>query len=102
MIYIGNAFSLQMVGETFPCQVSINEVTSSEVPQEGTSCIGHVDTAQVVSNILGVTIPMNRINVSLKRGDVLYVAQIMGGRLPEGATQLPEGFMIKFLRVELV
>ena len=59
------------------------------------SAIGHADTAAV----LGV--PMARINVTLKKGDVAYVAQLQGGRLPEGATTLPEGFSFRFLRVEV-
>ena len=39
---------------------------------------------------------------NLKKGDTLYVAQLTGGRLPEGATELPEGFSFKFLKVELL
>lgn len=33
--------------------------------------------------------------------DTLYVGQVVGGRLPEGATTLPDGFEIKFIRVEI-
>ena len=57
------------------------------------SAIGHQDTA----NVLGVQ--MNRVNVSLASGDVAYVAQLVGGRLPEGSTTLPDGFMFKFVKV---
>ena len=34
-----------------------------------------------------------------EHGDTLYVAQLMGGRLPEGTTKLPEGFWFKFFKV---
>ena len=54
-----------------------------KLPQGLTSVIGHKDTA----NVLGVK--MNRINVTLRKGAVAYVAQLQGGRLPEGATTLP-------------
>ncbi|MFW6030102.1 MAG: STIV orfB116 family protein [Halanaerobiales bacterium] len=67
-----------------------------------TSAIGHQDTANVVSSILGITIPCNRINISLNQGDVLIVAQVVGGRLPEGAITLPDGFRLQFFRVEIV
>ena len=58
-----------------------------------TSAVGHPDTAKV----LGV--PMNRINVLLTDHDTLLVAQLQGGRLPEGATTLPEGFKFRYLKI---
>lgn len=123
-IYLLNAFSLQMLSE-MPANIKIEEVEASEIYshyailEDGgmvfgndiekyqnyvveygrhphnyiKSAIGHQDTAAVLD------VPMNRINVSLKKGDVAYVAQLQGGRLPEGSTELPEGFSFKFLRV---
>lgn len=88
-IYLLNAFSLQMVD--VPCSVHFEEV--DELPDGLTSAIGHADTAHV----LGVE--PNRINVHLSKGDVAYVAQLQGGRLPEGSTTLPEGFSFKFIKV---
>lgn len=91
-VYICNAFSLQML-ENLHCNISICEV--KELPTGLTSAIGHQDTA----NVLGYF--CNRVNVKLHDGDVLYVAQLTGGRLPEGATTLPKGFSFKYLRVEV-
>lgn len=90
--FLLNAFSLQMLAD-FPTSVKISEVES--LPRGLTSAIGHQDTA----NVLGV--PMNRQNVSLKKGDTAFVAQLIGGRLPEGSTTLPEGFKFKFLKIEV-
>lgn len=91
-VFLLNAFSLQMLeGDA---TVKFTEV--SELPKGLTSAIGHADTARV----LGVE--MNRINVTLKRGDTAYVAQLQGGRLPEGSTTLPEGFTFKFIKVEVL
>lgn len=87
--YLLNAFSLQMIN--FPAVVNFEEIDS--LPDGLTSAIGHADTAA----ILGV--PMNRINVKLSKGDVAYVAQLQGGRLPEGSTKLPDGFSFKFIKV---
>lgn len=88
-VYLLNAFSLQMVD--VPCSVHFKEV--DVLPGSLTSAIGHADTAAV----LGV--PMNRVNVHLSKGDVAYVAQLVGGRLPEGCTTLPDGFAFKFIKV---
>jgi len=65
------------------------------------SAIGHADTAKIVGNILGVEVAMNRINVSLNLDTELYIAQVVGGRLPEGCTSLPEGVTIKFIKASL-
>lgn len=100
--YLSNAFSLQMLNLDANTTVSVTPIAPHDVPADAVSCIGHPDTAHVVSNILGREVPMNRANVHLELGDVLYVAQITGGRLPEGATTLPEGFSLKFLKVEVV
>lgn len=91
-MYILNAFSLQMVG--MPSVVKFTEV--NELPQGLISAIGHADTAHVLG------FEPNRVNVSLQKGDVAYVAQLTGGRLPEGSTTLPEGFHFKYIRVEIM
>ena len=90
-VYLLNAFSLQMVD--VPCNVFFEEV--DELPDGLISAIGHADTAKV----LGVE--PNRINVHLSKGDVAYVAQLQGGRLPEGSTTLPDGFSFKFIKVSV-
>ena len=100
--YLGNAFSLQMLDLEQENKISVNPVTAAEVANSGAeSVIGHADTANVVSDILGIEVPMNRVSVKLNQGDILYVAQVTGGRLPEGATTLPEGMAITFVKVVL-
>ena len=101
-IFLGNAFSLQMLDTTKNTRVIITPVSSDEVAHtDFMSVVGHTDTAAVLTDMLAVPVVCNRTNVRLQIGDVLYVAQVTGGRLPEGATQLPEGFSLTFLRVEL-
>lgn len=92
MKYLLNAFSLQMVDA--PCIAIFEEVDA--LPDGLTSAIGHADTAHV----LGVE--TNRVNVHLSDGDTAYVAQLQGGRLPEGATTLPSGFSFKYVKVKVV
>ena len=91
-VYLLNAFSLQMLeGDA---TVQFTEVDS--LPTGLTSAIGHQDTASVLS------VEMNRVNVTLRKGDTAFVAQLQGGRLPEGSTTLPDGFSFKFLKVEVL
>jgi hypothetical protein len=94
MQYIGNAFSLGMIPTDLLGNVKLSPVDGPE--GQCVSCVGHTDTASV----LGVA--FNRASITLRQGDVLYVAQLQGGRLPEGVTTLPEGFTFSWVKVEVV
>ena len=105
MIILSNAFSYNMI-ETFPCAQIAKEVSLAEFTEElkkggWKSSIGHADMANMLTEMTGVKIEMNRCNDSLSAGDVLLLAQYSGPRLPEGATSLPEGAKIKFLKVTI-
>jgi hypothetical protein len=91
-MYLLNAFSIQMLSN-INSVVEFREV--EKLPNGLESAIGHADTA----NVLGV--PCNRINVTLNEGDTAYIAQLMGGRLPEGSTKLPDGFKFKYIEVHV-
>lgn len=100
--YLANAFSLQMLDLSSAISVDIVPVTMEEVAASGfESVVGHQDTANILTTLLGVEVPMQRVSVRLESGDTLYVAQVTGGRLPEGATTLPEGFALAFVKVSL-
>jgi hypothetical protein len=100
-MYISNAFSLSMVAPNATIKVSpLNVEEVAVLPL--VSAIGHADTAKVVSGLLGVDLPSNRVNISLNPGEKMIVAQYIGPRLPEGATQLPDGARIEFRLVEEV
>lgn len=61
------------------------------------SAIGHQDTANIISLLLGEEVRMNRVSVpTLKDGDCNLMALYQGARLPEGATTLPEGATMAF------
>lgn len=101
MNFLGNAFSLQML-DSFPAVPIIEKVSAGDIPYDAVSCIGHADTASVLSDMLGRNVTCNRQAITLKQGDTLFVAQVMGGRLPEGATTLPDGMQIKFLKIRVL
>jgi hypothetical protein len=63
------------------------------------SAIGHAETAALLAEMLGVPVQTNRMNISIRPGDEVMVAQYIGPRLPEGATTLPEGAQIQFFHV---
>ncbi len=79
--------------------VRVKPIKKEAIPKYVYSCIGHQDTAVVVSGLLGFEVACNRVNLKLDEGDTLYVAQYKGPRLPEGATELPAGTQIDFLEV---
>ena len=95
--YLVNAFSIQMLQKGGV--VRFEEITPEDIPSDVVSAIGHADTANVLTNMLGFPVPMNRAFVTLEPDTEIYVAQLVGGRLPEGSTTLPEGFSFKFYRV---
>jgi len=95
--YLVNAFSIQMLSGS--ATVRFEEIDVTEVPTDVVSAVGHIDTAAVLSDLLGFPVSMNRMNVALDENTELYVAQLVGGRLPEGATTLPEGYGFRFYRV---
>lgn len=100
-----NAFSLNMFdpSSSFPIFREMQDDEVDEVknyPLE--SAVGHADTANILSNILERNIPVNRISITLNPGDTAIVAQYIGPRLSEGATQLPPGSKIKFYQVKMV
>lgn len=116
MLYIGNAFSLQMMQSG---TVDISVVDTLDVNLDIRNnwdtvqfCIGHADTAAVAcadlntyrffgdsANNLTVEKVFQRRNVSLQSGDILYVLQVVGGRLPEGCTELPAGISLQWRKV---
>lgn len=48
------------------------------------SAIGHQSTAEIVSELLGAEVPMNRISVTPQEGD-LFLCFKLNSRPPEGA-----------------
>jgi len=106
-VFISAAFSLQMLSpeaahrvEIYPMSVaSVRHFWEDQV--EVVSAVGHADTAAVVADMLGFEVPAQRISIHLEPGDLLIVAQLYGGRLPEGATSLPEGFDLRFVGVQV-
>ena len=101
MTLLTNAFSLQMVANLDTSAVIVEKVNPSDVPVDAVSAIGHADCANICSTILNRKVEVNRSSQRLTYGDVVYVAQFVGGRLPEGATSLPEGVELQFFRVSI-
>ncbi len=100
--YISNAFALSMVpdGATIRTQ-TVDLPSIAHKLGNPISVVGHKDTARVFSNLLGIEVAYNRVSISITPKDTLYVGQLTGGRLPEGATTIPEGFQIKWICVHI-
>jgi len=104
---ISNAFSLNMF-QPSTYHIQITPVEQKDISfllgETFESVVGHQDTANMFSNLLG-------INVECSRKDVLFdneseapqsmiVGQYSGPRLAEGTTCLPDGAKIVWWLVE--
>jgi hypothetical protein len=72
------------------------------------SAVGHESTARVLGHLLGVEVPFNRVQISIKEGDVIISFQFLV-RLPEGKVLGDDEVLalynegkIKFFRVEVI
>ena len=63
---------------------------------EWVSAVGHASTAFLFGNLLGLPIMPNRVSVKLSKDTMALIGQYSGQRLPEGATELPEGARIEW------
>lgn len=103
-LVICNAFSINMLIDD--SKIIFNKIdikTAKDLVRENEtlSIVGHTDTANVMSSLLGTEIVPNRISWSWNEYDVLLlIGQFTGPRLPEGATTLPEGATITWWLVE--
>ena len=104
-IYLSNAFSLSMIAHLGHCDLDVNtNICNYQQMVEDlkpTSIVGHQDTANLFSNILCMDVPMNRVSVTLEKGDILIVGQYTGPRLPEGTSILPEGASINWMCINV-
>lgn len=98
-----NAFSIQMISSLNEASVSFKKISVEQAKNllaDGVdSFIGHADTATVVGGLLGMEVPAQRRFGTLVPNETAIVAQVIGGRLPEGCTTLPDGFSIQFFQV---
>ena len=98
-IYLLNAFSLGMLAPSAfapgrgafgggAATVMIEPITVERAREllqrhDFISAIGHESTAQLLSELLGLPVPVNRVAVQLQLGDAAIVFQLLS-RLPEG------------------
>ena len=102
-----NAFSVNMLDPSIDSiNVKFRQITLSDVrviiENYGIeSCIGHADTANLLSNMLDTKIDTNRCTVSMAHDDHALLAQYRGERLTEGCTTLPENSTITFYLITI-
>ena len=107
-VVVANAFSLNMldigsgVTDLNVCRIP-PEYIREEIAEAGrfTSIVGHADTAEIFSSLLGLDVPCNRATFTLEEDVILFVGQYKGPRLPEGATELPEGARVEWVMVTI-
>lgn len=85
-IFLANAFSLNMI-EGSEAVVHVSKISAEQAKQlikdrEIESYVGHEATAQLLSLLLGIDVPLNRGNLKVYDGDLIVLT--LASRLPEG------------------
>jgi hypothetical protein len=116
MIYLANAFSLQMVSSMvrrdWELNITLRELSVEEVKSYlltyFVSAIGHIETSHFLEALLGIKVPVSRQAITLNHGDKLIVVQLLGERLPPGQEltadvlrRLYEEGKVKFILVQV-
>ena len=102
-----NAFSLNMLPAKGTMSINATPVSLEEardiLATYGVeSAVGHSDTANLLTGLLGIPVYAERRTVTIPEdGAYMMVAQYSGPRLPEGATTLPEGATITWWMVRV-
>lgn len=65
------------------------------------NAFGHQSTCDLIEARKGIHIKMNRVSLCLDEGWTLIIPQYRGARLPEGATELPQGAELVPVKVVL-
>ncbi|MEM3356176.1 MAG: DUF1874 domain-containing protein [Metallosphaera sp.] len=107
--YISNSFSLGMIPSGgLLSVVPITKDDFCSAITDGKSIIGHPATAQVLTTMCGKEVKVNRQAVTLQKGDIVVVAQVLT-RLDEGKVlsaeevkQLVEQGKLTFMKVTLL
>lgn len=112
MKYILNSFSINMIDPSIVQKMRIEPVTPAEIHESYTageainSAVGHENTAALFETILNdgaiasyIPVKFNRQTICLGEGDIAFVGQYVGERLPEGVTTLPAGARIDWFKV---
>lgn len=95
-----NAFSLSMIGEGVLHVKNITACKAAALLSEHgmESCVGHDPT--LIAAALGMSVPLQRVTVTLTENERAIIAQYIGPRLPPGATTLPPDAQLIFKLVE--
>ena len=106
-VYICNAFSLSMLDcqkqltnprKIIPFKLEEVKCILSMQYVEIVPAVGHQNTAQIIAEMIGLPVEKvyDRKTIKLEDKDACIIAQYVGPRLPEGATELPEGATIEW------
>jgi len=83
VLYILNAPILTAFGKYTYVQISVDEAKKLLENNEFISAIGHKGTAELLTKLLDIEIPANRIAIKMQVGDKAIVFQLLQ-RLEEG------------------
>jgi len=104
MLYIANAFSLNMLPTHRATSLFINPIDKDAArdllkKNDWKSMVGHPDIAAIIGADLDTNVPVNRATLKLDYNDSLLIAQYIGPRLAPGTTKLPDDAKIQYFLI---
>lgn len=99
--FLANALAPSMIADP-TARLDFAEITletARALAADAVSHVGHADTAACFADALRRPVEQSRASLTLSVGDILLIGQIVAGRLPEGATTLPENVRFRWLRI---
>ena len=93
MLYVTNGFSPSML--KLPANVEFKEVDKEEfcgAVNRGVNAIGHAGTIDLVNNLCGIALSVNRISITAAVGDEIYIIML--------TTRLEEGKVLKVEEIQ--
>ena len=109
MIYLTNGFSPSMLSR-LPLDVEFKEIDKNEfceAVKRAVNSIGHVGTIDLVNQLCGASLSVNRISIHVEVGDEVYIVLLMV-RLEEGRIlkseeikKMYEEGKVKFIRAKI-
>lgn len=100
--FLNNAFSLSMLGPIDRATLHVSRLSlerARAVARDAISVVGHSTTRALFKAVLQREVACDRQSIILEPDDEVVVGQYSGPRLPEGATELPEGAKVDWFLV---
>lgn len=99
MVYLTTNFNHKMLaGDS---TVKFEKVSCEDVPEKSFHCVHFASLANVLSDLLGFRVHVNKKIINLKAGDVVYICSV-NGKVDPDDTVLPYGCSVAYYKATII